>query len=241
MPMRQGTTWRSAFAEPVGVRRAPAPRRDEVTCEIPTARSRAGGAAIDQGLDDRRDGIAMRDEPCGDCVNRGGDERRADDRREQAEEDRAAEGVVELLDRPAGEAAVEHFHRRNGDRARGDRAAEERDALADVREPLREARSIGRGQLEAVAQPARGESAGEHERDAAEQLARRVRYVVVRVVRKREVADDIDGEMRDRCGGGCRAESENDERTKAEAHASARRPASGRNSPQPLATCRRRG
>lgn len=87
------------------------------------------------------------------------------------------------------------------------------------RRATRYPRTVGGCDFATDTQPACRQNAGKQERQATDQLPRPVRYVVVRIVPQRVIADNVDRKMRHGCRGGSRTPCEAKERPKPDAHA----------------------
>lgn len=154
MAVEKAITRRSAFTEPERMRRAFAPRRKTLTLEIATAESNDVRAPAKERFDHRNDGVAVRDQPSDDPVDDRRNERCAKNRSSEAQEDRAAECVIESIYGDAAESPVKPLHDRHDDCAHGDDAKRERNAVSEAWGTVRNAGSIGRGDFAANAQAA---------------------------------------------------------------------------------------
>ena len=205
-------------------------------------RFRRHRAVTEQRFDDRHDAVAMRDQPARDGVNERADQSGTERRRAEAEQDRATERVVEFLDGNAAEAAVQPFHHRYDDRASRNDAQEESGRFAFAAAWLRHARTIDRRKLAARTEAARCERHCQQHGNAADDPARAMREIVVRIVGQGVISGDVNGDVRDRCGDRDRAQPQRCERPAPEPHSGRlRTPAWPRTSPSRLAARRRSG
>jgi hypothetical protein len=137
------------------MRGAPAPGNGEVTCQVRAPGPNRPGAAAEQGFDDRGNGVAVRRQPGGKSVNGYGDQKRAEDRRADAEQQRSAERIVEVVNRDAAETAVEPLHCRYDAGASGHDAPGERPKFAQPARCNAHARTVDGTDLAAEPQAAR--------------------------------------------------------------------------------------
>lgn len=196
---------------------APA-RRAKLDGKIGNPGQRRVGVMPQERLDHRDDMVAMRDQPARQRVDEPSEERRTPDRRRDAQEDRAAEDVGEAVDGHAGQPVVETLHRRHGRNGAENRREHKREPLAPREPRLRHAMAVSRRQLAANAQAAQGEGERENERDAAGEIARRMRDVVVGVVREGKVADHVDQNVRRRGRGRNGARCQRKGRSQSQTH-----------------------
>ncbi len=140
----------------------------------------------------------MRHEPACDRVDQRADDRCACRGRREAKQDRTPEGIVELLDGDAIEAAVEPFHYRNGECGAGNDAPDEGQRLSEPAARLGKPSTIERRYRAAGPYPPSREQEGEEDREAADDVPRRVRQVVICVVGERVISHQIDCHVRHR-------------------------------------------
>jgi hypothetical protein len=189
--------------------------------EVVAAGTRGCIAATAECYDDRHDVVAVRDQPAGDRINEARNERCAECRRGQTQQDGAAKGIIELSHGHAGETSVEPLHCGNEGGRTGDCGKYEASPFAQAESCGGKISAPRRRDLKARAQSAPCQYERHQQGYTRKQRARRVTHAVIGVVRERVIADDVDRVMRERCCSRRPAERERNERRNTDARGAA--------------------